>query len=144
MKGWVCHLPKSQSAVISLFSVCTIYILLVINCMNMQHIQELCQSRLSTAYHALSLVAMFPFSRHSLCTDTTENIVPLLMWVTWYHVFHCSVTFCLAPDLMATLLPAAFLMLHDINAVVETILLSCSLAVAVFLALLLHLSDVMS
>jgi hypothetical protein len=50
-------LPESQSAVISLLSVCTIYILHVIKCMYIQHIQGLCQSSLSTAYHALSLVA---------------------------------------------------------------------------------------
>jgi hypothetical protein len=47
----------AQSAVISLLSICTIYILHVTKCMYIQHIQDLCQSKLSTADHALSLVA---------------------------------------------------------------------------------------
>jgi hypothetical protein len=37
----VCHLPKSRSAVISLLSVCTIYILHVIKCMHIQHKEDL-------------------------------------------------------------------------------------------------------
>jgi hypothetical protein len=44
-----------KSVVISLLSVCTICILHVIKCMYIQHIQGLCQSRLNTADHALSL-----------------------------------------------------------------------------------------
>jgi hypothetical protein len=64
-RGRVCHLPKSQSAVVSLLSVCTIYILHVIKrmyicmykCVYIQYIQGLCHSRLSTADHALLLVA---------------------------------------------------------------------------------------
>jgi hypothetical protein len=48
---------QTQSAVISLLSVCTICILHVIKCMYIQHIQGLCQFRLSTTDHALSLVA---------------------------------------------------------------------------------------
>jgi hypothetical protein len=48
---------QTQSAVIRLLSVCTIYMLQVIKCMYIQHIQGLCQFRLSTADHALSLVA---------------------------------------------------------------------------------------
>jgi hypothetical protein len=55
-RGRVCRLSESQSAVISLLSVCTIYILHVIKCMYIQHIQGLCQSRLSTADRALLLV----------------------------------------------------------------------------------------
>jgi hypothetical protein len=47
-RGRVCHLPESQSAVLSLLSVCTIYILHVIKrmykCMYIQYIQGLCQS----------------------------------------------------------------------------------------------------
>jgi hypothetical protein len=50
-------LPESQSAVISLLSACTICILLVIKYIYIQHIQDLCNSRLSTEDHALSLVA---------------------------------------------------------------------------------------
>jgi hypothetical protein len=57
MRGWVCHLPESQSAVISLLSVCMIYILYLIKCMYVYYIQDLCQFRLSTADHAQSLVA---------------------------------------------------------------------------------------
>jgi hypothetical protein len=57
MRGRVYRLPESQSAVISLLSVCTIHILHVIKCIYIQHIQGLCQSRLSTTVHALSLVA---------------------------------------------------------------------------------------
>jgi hypothetical protein len=88
--------------------------------------------------------AVFQFTRHSLCMDPTENIVPLLMWVTWCHLFHCSVTVHLAPDCEGTLLPTAFVMLHDINALVMMMCLpSCSLAVAIFLAPLFHLSDIM-
>jgi hypothetical protein len=57
-RGRVCRLPKSQSAVIILLSACTIYILHVIKCIYyIQHIQGLCQSKLSTAHHNLSLVA---------------------------------------------------------------------------------------
>jgi hypothetical protein len=47
----------SQSEVISLLSVCTIYILHVIKCMYVQYMHGLCQSRLCTTDHALSLVA---------------------------------------------------------------------------------------
>jgi hypothetical protein len=56
-RGWVCPLPESQSAVISLLSVCTIYILHFIKDTYIHHIQGLCQSRLSTADYALFLVA---------------------------------------------------------------------------------------
>jgi hypothetical protein len=56
-RGLVYRLPESQSSVISLLSDCTICILHVTKCMYIQHIQSLCQSRLSTADHALSLVA---------------------------------------------------------------------------------------
>jgi hypothetical protein len=45
------------TAVISQLSVCTIYILHVIKFMYVHHIQGLCQSGLSTADNALSLVA---------------------------------------------------------------------------------------
>jgi hypothetical protein len=58
-RGRICPLPESHSPVMSLLSVCTIYILHIIKCIYVyvQHIQGLCQSRLSTANHALSLVA---------------------------------------------------------------------------------------
>jgi hypothetical protein len=55
-KGRVCRLPESQRAVISMLSVCTIYILHAIKCMYVQHIQGASQSRLSTGDRALSLV----------------------------------------------------------------------------------------
>jgi hypothetical protein len=48
---------ESLSVVVSVLSVCTIYILHVIKCMYIQHTQGLCQSRLNTVDHVLSLVA---------------------------------------------------------------------------------------
>jgi hypothetical protein len=48
---------QTQLSVISLLSVCTISILQVIKCMYIQHLQGLSQFRLSTADHALLLVA---------------------------------------------------------------------------------------
>jgi hypothetical protein len=53
----VFRLPESQSAIISVLSECTICNLRAIKCMYIQHIQGLCQSRLSTADHALPFVA---------------------------------------------------------------------------------------
>jgi hypothetical protein len=64
--------------------------------------------------------------------DPTENTVPLLIWVTWYHVFHCNGTICLTLDRMAMLHPTALLLLHDVTAIVETMcLLNYCLATAV-------------
>jgi hypothetical protein len=57
---------QTQSAVISLLSICTIYIFQVIKYMYIQHIRGLCQSRLSTADHALLLVAPAITSVYSL------------------------------------------------------------------------------
>jgi hypothetical protein len=64
-RGRVCHLPESQSAVVSLLyvqltfdmllNVC-IYVCMY-KCMYIQYIQDLCQSRLSKADHATLLVA---------------------------------------------------------------------------------------
>jgi hypothetical protein len=63
--------------------------------------------------------------------DPTENTVPLLMWVTWYHMFHCKSNVCLVPDRTARLLPAALLLLRDVTAVAKTMRLpSYSLAMA--------------
>jgi hypothetical protein len=45
--GHVCRLPESQSAVISLLSVCTTHIPHVTKCMSIQHIQGPCQSSFS-------------------------------------------------------------------------------------------------
>jgi hypothetical protein len=59
----VCH---TQSAVISRLSVCTIYILQVIKCMYIQHIQGLCQFRLSTADNVLPLEAPATTAVYSL------------------------------------------------------------------------------
>jgi hypothetical protein len=53
-RGRVCRLPESQSAVISLLSVCTIYILHVIKCIYNLY-KGLCQSTLSTADHAYEI-----------------------------------------------------------------------------------------
>jgi hypothetical protein len=73
-RGRVCHLPESQSAVVSLLSVCTIYISHVIKrmyiciykCMYIRYKQGLCQSRLSTANHALLLIALATTAVYSL------------------------------------------------------------------------------
>jgi hypothetical protein len=84
-------------------------------------------------------------SRYRLCTDPTENTVPLLMWVRCYYVFRCSGSSCLAPDSVATPLPAVLLSLRDVPAVAETMsLASRSLATAVSLAPLFRLSGVIS
>jgi hypothetical protein len=76
-RGRVCHLPESQSAVVSLLSVCTICILHVIKrmyiCMYIQYIPGLCQSRLSTADHAHTASAGLGSSLCSLGDDPTEN-----------------------------------------------------------------------
>jgi hypothetical protein len=53
---------------------------------------------------------------HSLGTDPTENTVPLLMWVAWYHVLHCSGTVHVMPDRVTTPFPAALLLLRDVTA----------------------------
>jgi hypothetical protein len=61
-----------------------------------------------------------------------QQKTPLPLWMTWYHVFQCSGTVCLAPDCVATLLPAA-LLLCDVIAVSETMRSpSYCLAMAVF------------
>jgi hypothetical protein len=62
--------------------------------------------------------------------DPTENTVPLT-WVARGHVFHCSGTVRLAPERVATPLPAALLLLRDVTAVPETCLPSRCLATAV-------------
>jgi hypothetical protein len=59
---------------------------------------------------------VFEFSRHTHCTDPTENIVPLLIWVM-YSVFHCSGTVCLVLDCVATLLPTVLLLLHHVTTI---------------------------
>jgi hypothetical protein len=63
-RGRVYHLPGLT--VISLLSVCTICILQVIKCMYIQHIQGICQFRLSTADYALLLVAPATTTVYSL------------------------------------------------------------------------------
>jgi hypothetical protein len=73
-RGQVCHLPESQSEVESLLSVHTIYILHFIKrmyvCMHkymyIHYTEGLCQSRLSTADHALLLVAPATTAFYSL------------------------------------------------------------------------------
>jgi hypothetical protein len=84
--GRVCRLPESQPAVIvSLLSVCTIYILHVIKCIyNTSYILGLCQSRLSTGNHAISLVTsaklkslVFPESGFAL--SNVANFIWLLL-----------------------------------------------------------------
>jgi hypothetical protein len=56
-RGRASLLPQSQSAVMSLLSVCVIYILHVMKCVyNIYKTSVLCHSKLSTSDHALSLV----------------------------------------------------------------------------------------
>jgi hypothetical protein len=70
----VCHLPESQSAVVSLLSVCIIYILHVVKrmyiCMYkymyIQYIQGLCLTRLSVADLVLLLIAPATTAVYSL------------------------------------------------------------------------------
>jgi hypothetical protein len=49
-------------------------------------------------------------------SGVTENTIPLSMWVVWFHMFHCSGTVHLVPHHVATLLPAALLLLRDFTA----------------------------
>jgi hypothetical protein len=56
------------------------------------------------------------------------------MWVAWYHAFHCSGTVRLAPDRVATPLPAALLLLRDVTADVTCSSVSC----AVIFTLIIH------
>jgi hypothetical protein len=54
--------------------------------------------RLFPDFPRLNWWLLFQFSRYSLCKDPTENTISLLMWVMWYHVFHCSSTVCPVPE----------------------------------------------
>jgi hypothetical protein len=54
--------------------------------------------------------------RYSIRADPRENTVFLLMWVERYHLFHCSGTVRLAPELVATPLPTDLLLLRDVVA----------------------------
>jgi hypothetical protein len=86
---------------------------------------------------------VFQFSIYSPCTDPTENTIPLLMQVIWYHVFHCSGTVCVAPDHAGTPLPTTLISLRDITSVTEMMCLSShSLGTAFSLAPLFHLSSI--
>jgi hypothetical protein len=98
-RGRVC-LPESQSAEISPLSVCTICILHVIKCTYMQHIQGLCQSRLSTADNALSLVAPATtavskriLSLPSLITTLCRPHGKHRLYSWWRRRFHSMVRF---------------------------------------------------
>jgi hypothetical protein len=94
---------------------------------------------------ALMIRHVFRFSRYTLHTDSTEKTVPLAMWLTWYHVFHCNDTVRLATDRVETTLPTAFLLLCDVTGVAQAKCLpSPSLATVVSLAPLFCLSGVMS
>lgn len=72
--------------------------------------------RLSTRTVGLA----FRFPRYSLGADPTENIVPLLMRMTWCLMLQCSGTLCLAPGRVATPLPAAFILSCGVTADGET------------------------
>jgi hypothetical protein len=68
--------------------------------------------------------------------NPTENTISQLMWVTWYNIFHCNGTVCLALDCAATLVPTAFLLLHDVTIIAEMMYLpSYCLAIAIFCSL---------
>jgi hypothetical protein len=84
-RGQVCLLPDSQSAIVSLSSVCTIYILHVIKCMCIQHIQGLCHSRLSTDH---SLPFSSSYYNGSLVSWTVLHLIaakfkPLIFLSAW-------------------------------------------------------------
>jgi hypothetical protein len=85
-RGRVYPLPQSQSAVISL-STCTIYILHVMKCIYIQHIQDLCQSTLSMfslSSQSQSYIATGLTSLHSFGTTEERSPparVPLLLFM---------------------------------------------------------------
>jgi hypothetical protein len=61
-----------------------------------------------------------------------------LMWVAWYHMFHCSNTVCLVPDHVATLRPVALLLSHDITADVSHSFVACAITVTLISCLQCH------
>jgi hypothetical protein len=80
---------RTGSAVLGLLSVCTICILQIIKWMYIQHIQGLCQLRLSTAENALLLVAPATIV-HGFWID--ERIYCILWYSAWLHftVQYCT------------------------------------------------------
>jgi hypothetical protein len=66
---------------------------------------------------------------YSLGADPTENTLSVLIWVAWYHVFHCSGTDRLVPDRVETPLPAALLLLRDVTADVTYSSVACAIIV---------------
>jgi hypothetical protein len=65
-------------------SICMAHIACYSKFFFLHYLQVLCQYRLGTDWSVLR------FSRYSHCMDPTKNIVPPLMWVTWYHASHCT------------------------------------------------------
>jgi hypothetical protein len=68
----------------------------------------------------ISLGNGFPFRRLLRLAGLRwrySNPPPLLMWVTWCHASHCSDIARLAPDRLATPLPAGVLWLRDVTTV---------------------------
>jgi hypothetical protein len=83
-----------------------------------------------------SLNSSWSVEWYSLEAEPTENTVSLLAWVAWYDVFHCSGTIRLMPDRVATLLPAAFLLLYEITEDVTCSSVACAVIVRLISCLL--------
>jgi hypothetical protein len=92
-RGRVCHLPESQSEVVSLLSVCTINISHVIKSMYIciymyvHYIQSLCQSRLSTADHAVLLIAL---ATTAVCSLERSHAWPSPSLSLLYFLYICQ------------------------------------------------------
>jgi hypothetical protein len=82
-----------------------------------------------TTQQTNSLHSTWSVESYSLRVDSRENIIPLLMRVAWYHMFLCSSTVRLVPDCMATPLPAAILLLHDVTADVMCSSVVCAIII---------------
>jgi hypothetical protein len=84
--------------------------------------------------HGVNLIRWVEW--YSLEADPTENADPLLMWVAWYHGFHCSGTVQLVRDLEATPLPASLLLLRDVTADVTCSSVACAITITLISCLL--------
>jgi hypothetical protein len=109
-RGRVCRLPESQSAVISLLSLCTIYILHVIKCMYIQH---MCIRRLSVQAQYSSSCPIISSSCYNsslvmwtvVCL-TAAKFKPLIFPVSGFalsnganiFIFMILYDFCLLPE----------------------------------------------
>jgi hypothetical protein len=105
----------------------TVALELASNCKTLNSAQLHSTSSRSTPLHWLS--STWSVMWYSLGADPTENTIPLLMWVAWYHMFHCRDTVRLLPDRLATRLPAALLMVHVISMDVTCSSIACAIIV---------------